>query len=380
MKNERLFAKIPNNIISIKKEEDFTEEGSLLKIIKDDKIIRVLYELYIGSDFRNICVTSIGRLITLCGYKSDKDTVKSFKSLLNALNDNEVIKIENEIGKINEAIIINVEKLRELEEKYTIITEEEMNSITSIGKSNREINTLLKEYFFIKMMSHKREDGDLIELHYDSDDFEPQTAMCGNDYITKFTGISNVKKVNDKLVEGGLLLVGNIGKKYTKPDKSDKNESCNVYAVVSISENPQEELKASMRKYKVSLNKKGFSITNKDYKNNNRTINGLKGSLVKKENKGTITKEEQKKLDKIRDDEKHREEEREILIKSDNTYNANSMGLSDYSSNSTENEEIYDIEYEEKSQRRGFNAKPKTNKNRKYYRDEDDDDYIDSLL
>ena len=109
MKNEQLFAKIPNNIISIKNEEGFTEEGSLLKIIKDDKIIRVLYELYIGSDFRNICVTSIGRLITLCGYKSDKDTVKSFKSLLNALNDNEVIKIENEIGKINEAIIINVE-------------------------------------------------------------------------------------------------------------------------------------------------------------------------------------------------------------------------------------------------------------------------------
>ena len=355
MKNERLFAKIPNNIISIKKEEDFTEEGSLLKIIKDDKIIRVLYELYIGSDFRNICVTSIGRLITLCGYKSDKDTVKSFKSLLNALNDNEVIKIENEIGKINEAIIINVEKLREIEEQYTIITEEEMNTITSIGKNNREINTLLKEYFFIKMISHKREDEKLIELHYDSDDFEPQTAMCGNDYITKFTGISNVKKVNDKLIEGGLLLVGNIGKKYSKPNKSDINESCNIYAVVSISENPQEELKAGMRKYKKSLNKKGFSITTKNYKNNNRTINGLKGSLVKKENKGTITKEEQKKLDKIRDDEKHREEEREVLIKSDNTYNINSMGLSEYSSKSIENEETDDI-------------------------DEDDDDYIDSLL
>ena len=54
---------------------------------------------------------------------------------------------------------------------------------------------------------------------------------------------------------------------YSKPNKSDINESCNIYAVVSISENPQEELKAGMRKYKVSLNKKGFSITNKDYKN-----------------------------------------------------------------------------------------------------------------
>ena len=39
MKNECLFAKIPNNIISIKNEEGFTEEGSLLKIIKDDKIM-----------------------------------------------------------------------------------------------------------------------------------------------------------------------------------------------------------------------------------------------------------------------------------------------------------------------------------------------------
>ena len=201
--------------------------------------------------------------------------------------------------------------------------------------------------------------------------------MCGNDYITKFTGISNVKKVNDKLVEGGLLLVGNIGKKYTKPDKSDRNESCNVYAVVSLSENPQEELKAGMRKYKKSLNKKGFSITTKDYKNNDRAINGLKGSLVKKENKGTITKEEQKKLDKIREDEKQREEEREVLIKSDNTHNTNSMGLSEYSSKSTENEETDDIEYEEKSQRKGFNAK--ANKRRKWYIDEDDD-YIDSLL
>ena len=83
--NKEVFAKIPNAMFSIKTVEEHSEnvkyenKGSILKLVKDDKVIKVIYELIIGTNFRNICNTSINDLISLCGYKVNDKNIKSFK-------------------------------------------------------------------------------------------------------------------------------------------------------------------------------------------------------------------------------------------------------------------------------------------------------------
>ena len=68
--NKEVFAKIPNTMFSIKtvdeniEKVDYNRKGSILQLVKDDKVIKVIYELIIGTNFRNICNTSINDLIS----------------------------------------------------------------------------------------------------------------------------------------------------------------------------------------------------------------------------------------------------------------------------------------------------------------------------
>jgi len=68
-------------------------------------------------------------------------------------------------------------------------------------------------------------------------------------------------------------------------------------------------LELGIKRLKHNLRDKGFVIVDKDYKNNDRKINGRKGYLIKKQNNGTITKEESIELDNIIQDKINYQEE-----------------------------------------------------------------------
>lgn len=77
--NKEIFARIPNTIFSIKTDElnsngtyKYISDGSIYREIKDDKVIKIIYNLIIGTNFKMICNTSINELITLCGYKENR--------------------------------------------------------------------------------------------------------------------------------------------------------------------------------------------------------------------------------------------------------------------------------------------------------------------
>ena len=212
--NKEVFAKIPNAMFSIKtvdentEKVDYNRKGSILQLVKDDKVIKVIYELIVGTNFRNICNTSINDLISLCGYKVNDKNIKSFKELLYKMDSKNIIHINNEFYRGNDLISIDTENLLNMsEDGYTILEQKELDTINNITKDSRQRNTLLKCYLFIKLMCHKREDNTSKGLTYET---KPQTITMDYKYIYKFTGVTDVTKAIKTLQDNKLIIYSNF--------------------------------------------------------------------------------------------------------------------------------------------------------------------------
>lgn len=101
---ENVFANIPNFILSVPTgnetlggKREFTNKGSMFDLTKDDRIIKVTYELLVGTNFREICKTSTNDLIEMCKYPVSKYNQKSFRDLLLLLQDKDYIEIDKMI-------------------------------------------------------------------------------------------------------------------------------------------------------------------------------------------------------------------------------------------------------------------------------------------
>ena len=290
--NKEVFAKIPNAMFSIKTVEEHSEnvkyenKGSILKLVKDDKVIKVIYELIVGTNFRNICNTSINDLISLCGYKVNDKNIKSFKELLYKMDSKNIIHINNEFYRGNDLISIDTENLLNMsEDGYTILEQKELDIINNITKDSRQRNTLLKCYLFIKLMCHKREDNTSKGLTYET---KPQTITMDYKYICKFTGVTDVTKAIKTLQDNKLIIYSNfLINKIGCPE--NKQDAKNTYAVYSLEENwdeelTKEELKVGINQYKNKLIEQGFIISLK-YLNNDKSANGYLGKQKQIENR-----------------------------------------------------------------------------------------------
>ena len=290
--NKEVFAKIPNAMFSIKTIDENTEKVnydnkcSILKLIKDDKVIKIIYELIVGTNFRNICNTSINDLISLCGYKVNDKNIKSFKELLYKMDSKNIIHINNEFYRGNDLISIDTENLLNMSEYgYTVLEQKELDIINNITKDSRQRNTLLKCYLFIKLMCHKREDNTSKGLTYETN---PQTITMDYKYICKFTGVTDVTKAIKTLQDNKLIIYSNfLINEIGCPE--NKQDAKNTYAVYALEENwdeelTKEELKIGINQYKNRLIEKGFSISLK-YLNNDKSANGYLGKQKQIENK-----------------------------------------------------------------------------------------------
>ena len=290
--NKEVFAKIPNKLFSIKTIDENTEninydnKGSILKLVKDDKVIKLIYELIVGTNFRNICNTSINDLIKLCGYKVNDKNIKSFKELLYKMDSKNIIHINNEFYRGNDLISIDTENLFNMsEDGYTILEQKELDIIDNITKDSRQRNTLLKCYLFIKLMCHKREDNTSKGLAYTT---EPQTITMDYKYICKFTGVTDITKAIKTLQDNKLIIYSNFLIHKTG-QAENKQDAKNTYAVYALEENwdeelTKEELKVGINQYKEKLKEQGFIISLK-YLNNDKSANGYLGKQKQIENR-----------------------------------------------------------------------------------------------
>ena len=291
--NKEVFAKIPNKVMSvntqIKNERGnniHTNKGSYLDTIKDDKIIKVVYELVVGTNFRGLYTNSLDNLIVDCGYAVNKKSQKAFKTLLLSMHENKIINILNEDFKPKDVLMIDTDNLyNDTLEGYTVIEQKEIDIINSISKDNRENNTLLKGYFFIKSMCHKREDNTEKGLHFET---KAQAVVMDEKYITTFTSISDVSKCIKILKEHELINYRNF-KEAPSSNPKGKIDGKNIYVVRALEDKwdidlMNKELEVKFNQYKNERSNEGYIISDK-FKNNDKSKNGKEGKKTQMKNK-----------------------------------------------------------------------------------------------
>ena len=305
--NNEVFAKISNKIMSVHNGE-FNEKGvkvfntknSYLDIVKDDKIIKVVYEFIIGTNLKGLYTNSLDNLIINCGYAVNKKSQKSFKDLLILMNNNNIVNILNEDFKPKDVLIIDTDNLyNDTLEGFTIIEQKELDIINSLGNNSKEINTLLKGYFFIKSMCYKREDNTYEGLQLDLS--KAQYIVMDYKYINKFTGITDISKCIKTLKDGNLINYANF-KEAPINNPTAKIDGKNVYVVRALECNwdkdlMNEELKVGLNQYKNKRIKESYIIST-EFKNNDKVANGHLGKekQMKKKYNEDVTIEEKPKM------------------------------------------------------------------------------------
>lgn len=314
---ENVFANIPNFILSVPTgnetlggKREFTNKGSMFDLTKDDKIIKVTYELLVGTNFREICKTSTNDLIEMCKYPINKYNQKSFKDLLLLLQDKDYIEIDTNDFSPKDIISIDTENLI-VTNGFTTITQVEMDMINNITTNNRERNSLLKCYFFIKCMVHKREDNTHKGLYSLEFGEETQTIAMDYKYINKFTSINDINKFIKLLKEHKLIDYANF-LKYPIGQPDRKQDAKNVYVVCEREDNfnmelVKDELKAGINQYKHEQEKDGWVIC-KEYKDNDKKVNGTKGKVQQMQNKSKDAKKLEKKIEVVEEPRVSQEE------------------------------------------------------------------------
>ena len=287
------FSKISNKLFY--KLNDNKEE-SILKVTKDSKTLLIMHNLYLMTDRKGRAITSIDFLIEELGYKVTKKIQPQVKEILNQLKQLGFIEYEGEIKSYSKIMKINTENLN-VNDEFFVVEEDELKIISDASDDIREVNKIIKVYFYLKARCYKRG----TELCYAGG--QAETTYCSYENISKHTLISegNIKKYIDILKEINLIDYDNLGKKYKEDNPKLLTDCANIYALIKISgkEFIKDELREGMKQQKYDYEDKGFKITKKDYKNNNRKINGRKGYLIKKQNNNTITEGELMELESI---------------------------------------------------------------------------------
>lgn len=300
--DESFYSKITNELFYVIENKSTTEKGSILNLIKDDKVIIILHELYSNTSFKRTYQVNLDYLIKQCGYQVNQKSRKGFEITLNKLMKIKIIAFDGNFK--DKVVVIDTEQLiLKSSKEYFQIHNSELK-IFDVINDIRLRNTLIKLYFYLKARTRKRstnsKTGKIFNIQADP---TPQVTWQSYEYIEKYTyiGQSHIKEYINKLKELGLIDYTNCGKKYHSNDKNKKLSECpNVYAICNLnSEGNEQELELGLKQCKDSLEKDGWIVIKANYKNNNRQLNGRKGGLTKKLNNGTITEEQLKELKEL---------------------------------------------------------------------------------
>lgn len=250
MKKEELYVKLDNKIFFTK---DDNEEHINKKIGFDNRLIIVLYALYINSTRFNKYIGSLDYLITQCGYEVNKKSKASIKALLNTLHELKLITIES----IDKEIVIDVSAIESVEERYFHLYYKEVEKILNADVKVQEKLNTLNVYCCLK--SH----------------FNKVSYVCYPSYetIEKETGLNNktITKCLNNLVDLEMIAYGTVG--YIVSDNKKRMDT-NNYVIVSECEGAEMyfgvelidfvngKLKYALALRKNQLEEEGYKIVN----------------------------------------------------------------------------------------------------------------------
>lgn len=306
---------ISNNLFYIK------EDAGLIKSF-NDKLLLVCDYLYTNTNRQDISIFSLSDIVSTYNFKDNYRTNSQFKNIfiemvnkkyitiLSKDKDNKIIDVNN--IKLNDIIRCKFNLLEKKDDKYIKfiqLFDDEKQKILNYKDADNKVDNvkLLVYYCYLKCRMYKRsnEDGDMIEFGGKTETCYPSFKRIANDInITE----NAIKKYNDILIKLDLIRVGNAGLYYFKSDSNKKlYESNNVYTLLidNDEETAQNNLKESVKLYKLEHKEDRVFVNKKHYSINNRKINGYKGRIKYLIEQNKATDEQVEKYNEILKNEKN---------------------------------------------------------------------------
>lgn len=269
------YSRIPNKLFYMKNEDEereyeieYTKKGTILNVIDDNKVILILHELYLGSDFRFKCYRTIDSLLEDIGYKLDKDNRKAIKIILLKLREMGYINFGGTETSIKSTTLlkIDVRKLKEeTKDNFFELAQCEIDKIMDLECDLRTKMGMLKFYLYLKARVYKRrkenDDTYLDRFH----NAKAEATFQSYEFIEKYTGIKRKQAIEyvDKLVELEMITVYRGKYVYKEKDSELWKDFSNIYVINDLQANEEDikqEIKLCVKQYSHLLQERGCSV------------------------------------------------------------------------------------------------------------------------
>lgn len=299
MKEEKIkiYATLPSKLFTKKNKKDNVICGDIKINEKeyDDRIVSIMCYLSINKNIKNICGTSIEKIIRFCDMKPNRakgQTNDKFRQSLIYLVKKGYFVTDVPIEKVK--LKENIEfTLPIINDNFSMLYEEDLINIINYCKSNKTSSTKLLTFFaYINQGMHK-----------------PENHSCGNSqarvYYPSYSTISKRTGTKDNTItkyidilqnELKIITVFNAGRYVLLNKKDDKSFKLpNIYTL-NRNGNNDDEFRAWKRDFKQQFPDRKIV---RDFTSKEKKFYGKKGSLIKKEMDGVITNKERNQLNKI---------------------------------------------------------------------------------
>jgi len=305
LNNKGIFCKLPNELFYFSEKNQDSDpkkrKFSILENTKSDKgkfnykSLYILDFIYMNKNMRNITNFYLKDMIIDCGYKYNTRTgesVDQFKQILSKLQELKLISCDINFAdvKVNERISCTLDI--DLDNQFFMLYDCDKEKILNQTIDKTDNMNLLVYFCYLTCKMYKRPKGDEVEKS------GGRTEVCWPPYktINKELGFvdDSINKYNKILIALDLIRVGNAGLWYYKDDINKAlKESCNIYTLFTNEDESTHNLKEGIKYWKkLDTNQNRVFKGTREYENNNRKLNGELGSIIKKENLGTVTAED----------------------------------------------------------------------------------------
>lgn len=273
------------------------EKESYYQQHKDYKLLCVMDYLYINTNRKGISMFTLENMIVESGFKVDVHkgrSIDQFKEILKFLQFNRLIDIETNIDDLKKndfttCTYRGIEKNKDGNNIcFTMLKNEDKEKILSYKDKNIDNLKLLFYFSYLNSRMYKRSlDGNIECVGGHAEVCYPSYKTISDDIGIKD---DTIKQYNDILVGLDLIAIGNIGLYYNVNDKNKiVKESPNFYALCNGKQDS--ELEYAMQMY-IDKHKDFHFIKSREYKNNNRKVNGYIARIGQLEKEGKATKEQ----------------------------------------------------------------------------------------
>jgi len=287
-----LWSKIPNMFFYSTKEG----EDSILKHTKfNNKTLLIFDYLYMNRNMREIIKFTLENMIVECGFTCSAKKGESnskFKNILSILHKIKVIEYEGDFDSVSPKELIICKLSIDFTNKYTELHDNEKDKIHNQQIEKTDNLKLLMYYCYLKCRMYKRPKNDQLVVSGGKAEVAYPTFKLINEDL----GITDdtIDKYNNILVDLDMIRYKSAGTWYYKTDPNKiVRESVNFYTLFTDEETAQHNLNEGIKFYKkMERNSNKVFTGNKNYKNNNKILNGELGSIIKKELHGNATEKD----------------------------------------------------------------------------------------